>query len=173
MASSAAQQDLSFEDITHPDIYAQNRWHEPFRRLRADGGIHFFEDSRFGPHWAITTHKPIVHVEALPAIYSSEGKYGGITVAGFGDNALQSFEVPMPMFIAMDPPKHTAQRRTVAPSFGLQRMEAVRGRTHQVGQPASAVGRVAGAARRGGQQADDVRSRRLFGRTVPRANACR
>jgi cytochrome P450 len=107
-----------FEDVCHPDVYAQDRFDEPFRQLRAEGGIHYFEDARFGPYWAITTYKPIVHIEALPAIFSSAGNLGGITVAGQGEGNLLSFETPMPMFIAMDPPKHTAQRRTVAPAFG-------------------------------------------------------
>ena len=107
-----------FADVCHPDLYEQRAFEEPFRQLRADGGIHYFEDARFGPYWAITTYKPIVHIEALPAIFSSAGNLGGITVAGQGEGALLSFETPMPMFIAMDPPKHSAQRRTVAPAFG-------------------------------------------------------
>ncbi len=107
-----------FEDVTHPDVWARDRWQEPFAKLRADGGIHYFEDSRFGPYWAISTYKPIVHIEALPQIYSSAGQLGGITVAGDGFDSRLEFEVPTPMFIAMDPPKHTAQRRTVAPAFG-------------------------------------------------------
>jgi cytochrome P450 len=107
-----------FADVCHPDLYQHRSFEEPFRALRADGGIHFFEDARFGPYWAITTYKPIVHIEALPAIFSSAGNLGGITVAGQGEGSLLSFETPMPMFIAMDPPKHSAQRRTVAPAFG-------------------------------------------------------
>ncbi len=107
-----------FADVCHPDLYEHRTFEEPFRALRADGGIHYFEDARFGPYWAITTYKPIVHIEALPAIFSSAGNLGGITVAGQGEGALLSFETPMPMFIAMDPPKHATQRRTVAPAFG-------------------------------------------------------
>jgi cytochrome P450 len=107
-----------FVDVTHPDVYTEDRFEEAFRALRADGGIHYFEDARYGPYWAITTYKPIVHIESLPKIFSSEGRLGGITVAGSGEGNLLPFEVPMPMFIAMDPPRHTEQRRTVAPAFG-------------------------------------------------------
>jgi cytochrome P450 len=35
----------------------------------------------------------------------------------------------MPMFIAMDPPQHTAQRRTVAPAFGPSEIERMRADT--------------------------------------------
>jgi cytochrome P450 len=107
-----------FVDVTHPDVYTEDRFEEAFAALRADGGIHYFEDARFGPYWAITKYKPIVHIESLPKVFSSSGELGGITVAGGGPETRLSFEVPMPMFIAMDPPRHTEQRRTVAPAFG-------------------------------------------------------
>jgi cytochrome P450 len=126
MATAPLPQPHAFEDVTHPDIYAEDRFEAPFRAMRADGGIHYFEDARFGPYWAITKYKPIVQVESLPKIFSSEGRYGGISVAGAGEGNLLPFEVPMPMFIAMDPPRHTEQRRTVAPAFGPSPVAAMR-----------------------------------------------
>src|SRR3546814_18546054 len=87
-------------------------------RLRAESPIHYCEDSKFGPYWSVTTYKPIQHVEALPKLFSSSWEYGGITVAGDGVEHLQEGEIPMPMFIALPPPQHTAQRRTVPPAFG-------------------------------------------------------
>lgn len=103
-------------DVTQPHLYATNSWHAPFRALREQGGVHYCANGRFGPYWSITTYKPIVHVEALPKIFSSSWEVGGITVAGDPERVLDG-EVRMPMFIAMDPPQHTAQRRTVAPTF--------------------------------------------------------
>ena len=112
-------------DVTQPALYAEHRWHEPFRELRERGGIYRCEDGRYGPYWSITTYKPIVHVEALPKIFSSSWELGGITVVG--DPArLEEAEVRMPMFIAMDPPQHTAQRRTVAPAFTPSEIERMR-----------------------------------------------
>ena len=108
----------AFEDVTNPAVFAENRFEAPFKALRDAGGIQFFEDARFGPYWAITTYKPIQYIESLPKVFSSEGRLGGITVAGAGEGNLLPFEVPMPMFIAMDPPRHAGQRRTVAPAFG-------------------------------------------------------
>ena len=107
-----------FVDVTLPELYAEDCWQAPFAALRAEGGIHYFAEGRFGPYWALTTAKPIVEVESKPEIFSSENSLGGITVAGRGYDHLETFEIPMPMFIAMDAPKHTAQRKTVAPSFG-------------------------------------------------------
>jgi len=100
-------------DVSRAELYTEHRWQEPFRRLRAEAPIHRCEDSAFGPYWSISTYKPIVHVESLPELYSSSWQYGGITLADPKETANFS----MPMFIAMDRPKHTEQRRTVAPAF--------------------------------------------------------
>ena len=116
-------------DVSRAELWSEDRWQEPMRRLRAESPIFYCEDSKFGPYWSVTTYKPIQHIEALPKIFSSSWEYGGITVAGDGIEHLQEGEVPMPMFIAMDPPQHTAQRRTVAPAFGPGEIERMRADT--------------------------------------------
>ncbi len=113
-------------DFTPPEMWTEDRWQEPMRAARARGPIHHVENSRFGPHWAVVNYKPIQHIEALPKLFSSSYEVGGITVAGDGLEYLQPEEIPMPMFIAMDPPNHTAQRRTVAPAFGPSEIERLR-----------------------------------------------
>ncbi len=112
-------------DVTRAELFSEDRWQAPFTDLRANAPIHFCEDSKFGAYWSISTYKPIVHIEALPKIFSSSWEYGGITVAGAPDEILEG-EVRMPMFIAMDPPQHAAQRRTVAPAFGPSEVQAMR-----------------------------------------------
>ncbi|WP_066548015.1 MULTISPECIES: cytochrome P450 [unclassified Sphingomonas] len=97
-------------DVTRPELYRDDTWHAPFRKLRADAPVHYCASSDFGPYWSVSNYKYIVEVESLPDLYSSE--VAGITVAD-----LQEGDVRMPMFIAMDRPKHTGQRRTVAPAF--------------------------------------------------------
>ncbi len=105
-------------DVSRPELFAEDRWQEPFRQLREQAPIYKCENSKFGAYWSVSTYKPIQHVEALPKIFSSSWEVGGITVSGDGIEHIQEYEMPMPMFIAMDPPQHTAQRRTVAPAFG-------------------------------------------------------
>jgi cytochrome P450 len=100
-------------DVSRPELYRDDVWQEPFRRLRAESPVHYVPESGFGPYWSISTYKPIVQVESLPELYSSQA--GGITIADFIENSPS--DVRMPMFIAMDRPKHTGQRRTVAPAF--------------------------------------------------------
>lgn len=112
-------------DVSLAELYAEDRWQEPFRELRAKAPIQYVPDSKFGPYWSVSTYKPIVHIEALPKIFSSSWNYGGISIA-FDPHELLENEVRQPMFIAMDPPHHTAQRRTVAPSFGPSEVAAMK-----------------------------------------------
>ena len=112
-------------DVSRPELYAEDRWQEPFRKLRAESPIHYVPESGFGPYWSVSTYKPIVKIEALPKIFSSDWEKGGIAISG--DPALlEQYNMREPMFIAMDPPKHTGQRRTVAPSFGPSEVAAMK-----------------------------------------------
>ena len=117
-------------DVSRAELYREDTWREPFARLRAEAPVHRCEHSEFGPYWSVSTYKPIVEVESLPELYSSEA--GGITLADFDPES----DVRMPMFIARDRPVHTAQRRTVSPAFTpseMQRMTAdIRRRTAEV-----------------------------------------
>jgi cytochrome P450 len=123
-------------DVSVPEMWAEDRWQEPMRQMRAKGPVHRCEASKFGPYWSVTNYKAIQHVEALPKIFSSSWEVGGITVAGDGIEHMEEGDVAFPMFIAMDPPQHSAQRRTVAPAFGpaeiLRMTEDSRRRTGEV-----------------------------------------
>ncbi|GAB5486951.1 MAG: cytochrome P450 [Parasphingorhabdus sp.] len=88
--------------------------HNVMERLREEAPIHHCADSPYGPYWSITKHRDIIEIEALPAIFSSEGARGGISIL---DQSEASDQMSMETFIAMDPPRHTAKRRTVAPAF--------------------------------------------------------
>ncbi|TNE56025.1 MAG: cytochrome P450 [Sphingomonadales bacterium] len=112
-------------DVTRAELYTEDRWQEPFRQLRKHAPIQWVPESKFGAYWSVSTHKPIQHIEALPKLFSSDWRYGGITLAAEADRLLPD-EERSPMFIAMDPPEHTAQRRTVAPSFGPGEVAAMK-----------------------------------------------
>ncbi|GGB70574.1 cytochrome P450 [Blastomonas aquatica] len=101
-------------DMSDASWYVDDRWQEPFAQMRAQDPIHWTQGGSFGDFWNVCSHKAIQHVEALPEIFSSSYEHGGITLA---DRIDDGTELVMPMFIAMDRPKHTGQRRTVAPAF--------------------------------------------------------
>ena len=109
-------------DVSRPELYRDDTWGEPFRRLRAEAPVHKVEHSEFGPYWSVSTYKPIVEVESLPDLYSSE--VGGFTIAPFLNDGS---EVRMLMFIGRDRPIHTGQRRTVAPAFTPSEMVRMTG----------------------------------------------
>ena len=117
-------------DVSRAELYRDDTWQLPFKRLRAEAPVYRCEDSDYGPFWSISSYKPIVEVESLPDLYSSEA--GGITIA----DAIKDSDVRMPMFIARDRPVHTGQRRTVAPAFTpseMTRMSAdIRRRTGEI-----------------------------------------
>jgi cytochrome P450 len=107
-------EDVDPLDVSVASLYTEHRWHEPFRRLRSEAPVYYCAHSEFGPYWSVSGYKPIMHVESLPDIYSSDWRYGGITIADpdeFANN------IQLPMFIAMDRPQHTEQRRVVSPAF--------------------------------------------------------
>lgn len=114
-------------DVTKNDLYSKHRWPEVFAWLRLNSPVNYCANSFFGPYWSVTRHADIIHVEALPEVFSSSWQHGGITV-------LQNDpDIHLPMFIAMDRPEHTAMRRTVAPSFNpsmlVDHAPAIRQRT--------------------------------------------
>lgn len=102
-------------DVSRAELYTEHKWQEPFRRLRAEAPVYWCANSEFGSYWSVSSYKAIQHVEALPDIYSSSWEHGGITIAD--RDQYEDAKIEMPMFIAMDRPKHTEQRRVVSPAF--------------------------------------------------------
>ena len=123
--AAALESPLAPIDVSLAELYSQDRWQEPFRQLRAQAPIQYVPESAFGPYWSVSTYKPIVYIEALPKIFSSSWEHGGIAISG-SPELMDKHNMREPMFIAMDPPQHTAQRRTVAPSFGPSEVAAMK-----------------------------------------------
>ena len=127
-------------DVSRSDIYFEDNWQPIFKQMREAGPLHYIPESPFGPYWAVVQHKAVQHIEALPELFSSSWEHGGITILErLSDEQLEEqgrdrFELPM--FIAMDRPQHTGQRRTVAPKFtpsAMSDMESdIRARTGEL-----------------------------------------
>ena len=96
-------------DVSDPELYQANVWRPYFRRLRRDAPVHYCKDGAFGPFWSVTKHRDIIDVEVRHRTFSSSSALGGITLRD------RPPELELPMFIAMDPPKHEAQRKVVQP----------------------------------------------------------
>jgi cytochrome P450 len=126
MAGTAPQH----ADVSDPRLYREDSWRAHFARLRRHDPVHRHEHSPYGPYWSVTRYADIMKVELDPGTYSSASELGGIQIAD------QPKGQELPNFIRMDPPRHTAQRKTVAPIVAptnLANMEAtIRQRTEAV-----------------------------------------
>jgi cytochrome P450 len=96
-------------DVSDPRLYQDDTWRPLFALLRRDDPVHYCRASPFGPYWSITRYDDIFAVELDHENFSSSSELGGIQVAD------QPKGQERASFIRMDPPGHTAQRRTVAP----------------------------------------------------------
>ncbi len=117
-------------DVSKPRLFQDDSIGHYFERLRRDDPVHWHSNGYYGPFWSVTKYADIMQVDTSHALYSSDWSHGGIGL----------FDAPMDdrlqMFIAMDPPKHDAQRKSVAPIVApgnLASMEAtIRERTVRV-----------------------------------------
>ena len=100
---------LALADVSSPTLYRDDTWREHFAAMRRDDPVHRHADSPYGPYWSVTRYADIMKVELDHATYSSASEMGGIQIAD------QPKGQELPNFIRMDPPRHTAQRKTVAP----------------------------------------------------------
>ncbi len=107
--AQAQQRKLTSIDVSDPHLYQDDTWHDLFAQLRRDDPVHYCEASPFGPYWSVTRYDDIFEVELDHANYSSSSEFGGIQITD------QSKGQEIPNFLRMDPPGHTAHRRTVAP----------------------------------------------------------
>jgi len=96
-------------NVSETDLWTYDAHWPYFERLRKEDPVHYCKESEHGPYWSVTKYKDIMAVDTNHKVFSSESSLGGITIADPEDD----FELPM--FIAMDPPKHDAQRLTVSP----------------------------------------------------------
>ncbi len=105
-----------------PDLFRTNTHWPYFERLRKEDPVHWCRDSEFGPYWSVTRYNDIMAVDTNHQVFSSDAALGGITIRDARP------DLRRPSFIAMDPPRHDVQRKTVSPIVSpanLQTMEPI------------------------------------------------
>jgi cytochrome P450 len=96
--------------VADPALFKADAMWPYFERLRKEDPVHFSKgDEDTGPYWSVTRYNDIMAVDTNHAVFSSDAHLGGITIRNFDEDFV------LPMFIAMDPPKHDIQRKTVSP----------------------------------------------------------
>jgi cytochrome P450 len=95
-------------NVAEPELFRSDTMWPYFERLRKEDPIHYHKEGLHeeGPYWSVTKYNDIMAVDTNHAVFSSEP---AITIF----DPKEDFQLPM--FIAMDPPKHDMQRKTVSP----------------------------------------------------------
>jgi cytochrome P450 len=98
-------------DPGDPELFRSDTHWPYFDRLRQEDPVHYCKDSIFGPYWSVTRYNDIMDIDTNHAVFSSAASLGGITIRDVSPDLRRE------SFIAMDQPRHSAQRKTVAPMF--------------------------------------------------------
>lgn len=104
LVPDAYSMDLDKLDFSNGRLFETDAWKTYFKRLRDEDPVHYQADSPFGPFWSVTAYDDILYVDKHHEIFSSEP---GILIGDWED------EIPLEMFIGMDPPRHDQQRVAV------------------------------------------------------------
>jgi cytochrome P450 len=118
--AAAYAEPLEALDPAQPALFQADTMWPTFERLRREDPVHHTAESEFGPYWSITKYNDIMAVDTNHQVFSSDYTRGGITIAGGSSNM-----EPLPMFIAMDPPRHDVQRKAVSPAVAPPALAAM------------------------------------------------
>ena len=102
-------------NVTDIELWRTDTVWPYFERLRKEDPVHLHpaDHHEDGPFWSVTKYNDIMAVDTNHAAFSSEPS---ITIFDPKEDFV------MPMFIAMDPPKHDVQRKTVSPIVSPQNL---------------------------------------------------
>lgn len=106
-------------DLMSPQLFHNDYHVKVFERLRREAPVHLQKDhEEVGSFWNVTRYEDIMTVDTDPETYSSDGTIVATDV---------DEEFPLPMFIAMDPPKHGEQRKAVSPVVAPSNLATLEG----------------------------------------------
>ncbi len=91
-------------DVADSSLFEHEAHWPYFERLRREDPVHYTAESPFGAYWSVTRFDDIKYVDTHHDLFSS------VPTIVIGDPAE---DFTLPMFIAMDPPKHDEQRKGV------------------------------------------------------------
>jgi cytochrome P450 len=98
--------------LADPDLFANGAPHALLAELRRTQPVAWQDMEGQQGFFAVLTHADVVHVSRNPILFSASE--GGITLE---DATPESLEMSRNMLVVMDPPRHGAYRRPIAPSF--------------------------------------------------------
>jgi cytochrome P450 len=99
-------------DLYDRDTYRDGPPHELFTELRATSPVFWQDIPGQAGYWAVLRHADVVHVARNPLLFSAE--VGGVVLETLDQERLSRMKN---MLLAMDPPRHVAYRKPLAPEF--------------------------------------------------------
>lgn len=95
-----------------PDVFVDGPPHELLAELRRTQPVYWQDMPDEPGFWAVLTHADLTAVAREPVLFSASE--GGVVLENLAPDRLEQMRG---MLLAMDPPKHVAYRRPLAPSF--------------------------------------------------------
>lgn len=99
-------------DLYSPDTYLSGPPHDDFARLRREEPVYWQDIPGQDGYWAVLRHADVVHVSRNPVLFSCEA--GGVVLEDLDPERLARMR---DMLLSMDPPRHIAYRKPLAPEF--------------------------------------------------------
>jgi len=99
-------------DLYSPDTYLNGAPHDEFARLGREEPVYWQDIPGQEGYWAILRHADVVHVSRNPLLFSCEA--GGVVLEDLDPERLARMR---DMLLSMDPPRHIAYRKPLAPEF--------------------------------------------------------
>jgi len=113
-------------NLADPDAFVAGPPHEELVELRRTDPVHWQDMDGEPGFWAVLLHSDVVHVARNPNLFSAEA--GGVVLEDMDPDRLARMR---DMLLSMDPPRHVAYRKPLAPEF---RAKVIAGLEPQVRQ---------------------------------------
>ncbi|MDC8016155.1 cytochrome P450 [Tahibacter soli] len=114
-------------DLTCPRLFHDDNHEAVFDRLRAEDPVHLQHGSDSGAFWSVTRYDDAMAVDTNHKVFSSRD-------ISLVEDMPEGFDISM--FLAMDPPRHTAYREALKPLFSAIHVatleDGIRARTRAI-----------------------------------------
>lgn len=118
-------------DLWDPDVFVDGPPHDLLTELRQSQPVYWQDMPDQPGFWAVLTHADVVHVSRNPNLFSAET--GGVVIENMDPERLARMR---DMILAMDPPRHLAYRKPLAPEFARKVIagmeDQIRGITREI-----------------------------------------
>ena len=114
-------------DLYAPETYLAGTPHDAFTELRRTDPVHWQDIPGEPGYWAVLTHADVVHVSRNPILYSAEA--GGVVLEDLDPVRLARMRDTI---LSMDPPRHVAYRKPLAPEFRAKVIAAMEGQIRTI-----------------------------------------